>query len=812
MMSQELAKYKGTGKSTTGCLAGTIHPGESASQLSSNLLYEEGQEAGGDAAKRIAIAKAKQEADANKSRVSTNSRALMTHSRSSQVGSSTSRASSARSASGLMVEDITSDLSGPAHTVSKSSDAVAPVNKALEAIAGSSSKSSSRRSSSRSTAGKSSLGTSSSVSNVSSTKASAVPGSSVSHASGNGKRQLAIEGPSSQVSRASGSRSTRSSASAPKEDRSMISRARSARGANSSLSSASKSSASTSQISGASDGKGKSRSSISSSSRTSSRANDRSRALVPVGQTEVRASPLRNEVRVEDLNDDMYSISIHERGVLQELPSRAEMLEMILKENPHLDTDEATAIADNRIATSSAVGRSQIVDSIAPASMISRAERSAVSRASTSKGKEVFRPSRRSILSAASSSRSRGYKVDKPSSVVSAASAKSSSSVSKGLSHHEDEVVKIVSPSTLSKASNFESKNIEIIRPQSVVSSASAKPVSSHISKAPSYYDRGIVQGIVHAPSELLSAPPALTRSSTAPASLPGSLAIANFSPSPGSSLTIFKMPDGASETAISDLLALAQLRQQSEARRAQAMRDFQAQHDSAGSDLAQKRMIELEIAKQALADSQLESQMQEFSIQTSKLADLQRHAHEDRVAALERAQAAENRRKADSMIDAIRDRTATEKARNRDRRGDIARAAREREDERNSQLQKEFERIDRDRTNETLDTWERLVEASRPRDSAQPRRTNVELEHSHQYRNPQTGGNGTVKMRIHKGCKGKGDGVCPDCGLEYLEHPVRQQRDGSIITRTGRRIMPGEKGDHPEGSAVSKTSSSRRN
>lgn len=45
--------------------------------------------------------------------------------------------------------------------------------------------------------------------------------------------------------------------------------------------------------------------------------------------------------------------------------------------------------------------------------------------------------------------------------------------------------------------------------------------------------------------------------------------------------------------------------------------------------------MIELEIAKQSLADTQLESQMQEFTLQNTKLGDLMRHAHEDRVAAL---------------------------------------------------------------------------------------------------------------------------------------------------------------------------------
>lgn len=138
----------------------------------------------------------------------------------------------------------------------------------------------------------------------------------------------------------------------------------------------------------------------------------------------------------------------------------------------------------------------------------------------------------------------------------------------------------------------------------------------------------------------------------------------------------------------------------------------------------------------------------------------------------LERAQMSENDRKTSSLIDALRDRASTEKARYRDKRGDIAKAERRREDERNVEIQKEYERMDHDRTMETVDAFGRLVEASRPRDLPQPRRTGVPLAHSQRYRNPQTGGDGVVIMRIHKGCNSDGDGVCPKCGLEYTEQP----------------------------------------
>lgn len=471
-MSRELAKHKGRGKSSIGRLAGPVHPNDSASQVSSNTFYEEGAEAGGDVMKRIAAAKAKQIGD-KQSSVSTSSKALVNQSSSSRVGSSLSKVSS-RSGSGLKVEDITSVVSssrGNKSTMSSQSKAMVPLNKTLEAVA------------------------ESSLSRASSSKSSSRGSSRGSTALSGSPKQLTIEGSSSQVSGAGSSRSAARDNKTKALEKST--------GPGGSVSSGSTASSSRSNNSSA----------VSSTSTSSSRANGKSRALVPANQTPVRASPLRNDLIAEDLDDDMYSISIHERGPLQKLPNRAEMLKVIMKENSHLEIDEAQAIAENRITTSSAVGRSQIGGHIAPASVISGAGRSSVSKASGVKGKEVSRSSGAPAMSSASNSKSKAQCTVKPSSVVSGSSA--------------------------------------------------APAPRSNVSKASSSYGKEVMRGAVSSRSNVSAAPSSRSKVPT-----PVSSSTALVIPSSSSSLTTFKIPKSGDDIGAADLLALAQMREHRDLRR----------------------------------------------------------------------------------------------------------------------------------------------------------------------------------------------------------------------------------------------------
>ncbi|KAK5085951.1 hypothetical protein LTR05_005241 [Lithohypha guttulata] len=705
-MSQELALCKG-GKKPANRFAGTVHPNESASQMSSNVNHEEGAEAGGDAAARMA--KAIQAQAEKGSKVSSSSKATVPYKEvSAKPGSSKSKAHSA-----LQIEDVTSKVSS-----NRSSKSAATTNsKAL-------------------------VPTSQKVKNDAT---SSVSKSSSAHSSKDAPGLLAIEAAPSQVSKASSSRQS-SSSSRSKDNKSTVS------SASGSKSSTTKDKAS-SQVSSASSSKPKS----------SSRASSKSKALVPDTKAGYKASPLAHEIKAEDLDDDMYSISIHERGPLGAAPAnREELLAMILRQNPKLDVDEASVIVDNQIATGHAtspeIGRSKV----GARSEVSSKMHSTTSRASSYKGKEKevqpYKPSPLSTVSKASSTRSKQVvPVQSEPSIVSMASDRKSSASRV--------------PSTKGK---------EVVRQDS-----SSKILEAGLTD-------GLFQGQTGSTSVLSDSSKALVLPNTG---LLPALAVACAKV--GQSQT-------SNSSSTTDLLMLAQIRQQRELQRAQAVAAFEASQSTLGSNLAQTRMAELELAKQSLEDSRTLTRLQELGIHNEKLANLALQSHEDQVAALAREEAAQADERQRQLSSALREREEAGKARLRQQRGDISKAERRKEDERDQQTQMEYERMDHDQQMDKTDAFGRLMEAGRPRQAPQPRRSGLKMGYEYGYQNSRTGGEGTVEMRIGKGCNNSGTGVCPRCHREFREHPVKLHSDGGVMDRSGRRLLP-------TGSDVSKASSSRK-
>jgi len=779
-MSQELDLFKRKGKSKA---AETVHPGDSASQVSSNILHDPGEADDGLSAKdRMIRASAKSDTGRN-STVSSNSKAMVPYGKAWEKSSSVSKKSSKSDAkSKLQIEDVSSNLSKS--DVSSASKAMVPLrNKALEnAIAGSTvskassstskaSSSASRATSRASKTEETSDGNSSRGSSAS--KALARADSAVSRASSStpkgARGVLAIEDVSSEVSTA---RSTKSSSSStPKENH-----------AKSTVSSASKGKDNSSSVSKASSSKA---SKVSSASKSSSRSG-KSRALVPAPKAERKVSPLQNEIKLEDL-DDVYSLSIHEHGQLANMPSRDELLAQVLQSQPEMDFDEASVIVDNQIATASQIGRVTAGPEVG-------ASASEVGSSSERKSRVSKAPPK--LL------------LDPASTISSKSAAKSSVSKASGTSRIK-----------LPPASEFEAElKSNLSRASSAKGKAPASTISgeveSYVSKASSSARKALVptnQDLsevfdMSTPVVTTNPSPASVLSSSSRALILPDTAISPALATASSSLFRTEKYEG---TSTSDLLALANLRNQRELQRTQALASFQASRSSHDSDAHRNRLAELEMAKQSLEDSRTLTRLQELGLHDDRIASLARHAHEDNLSALARAQSTEADRRATAHTSALKETEAQERARNRERRGDIAKEDRRKQDERNVETQKEYERLDHEQKMEKIDSFGRWIDAATPRHVPQPRRSELELGYGYGYHNPVSGGDGTVRMSLGKGCTRSGDGACPHCGLDFADHPLKHHSDGSITGRGGKLLKPASGGSTGT-SSMSKAGSSR--
>ncbi|KAK5938308.1 hypothetical protein PMZ80_009278 [Knufia obscura] len=736
-MSRELDLYKRGGKSR---LAETVHPGDSASQVSSNLLHDPDEAEDGLSAKdRMLQVKAKSEAGKG-STVSSRSKAMVPHGKAGEKSSTVSKQSSKSDAKSMLkIEDVSSNVSKS--NVSSNSKAMVPLhNKALDKVAGSTvSKASSSASKASSSASKASrrapdvddASVASSSRSSSASKALVKPGSSVSKASSTASKA------SSSVSKASSSASKRPESVFAIEDvSSEVSKANSTR---SSSSLASKDNYAKSTVSSSSKTKGKDNASsvskasstkssrVSSASKSSGRSG-KSRALVPAGKGERKVSPLQNEIRLEDL-DDTYSLSIHERGPIANMPGRNALLAQIMQNQPHMEIDEASAIVDNQIATSSQIGRATAGSRVSALPSEVGSSSDSKSRASKAPSKLLLPPpSTVSTRSAAKSSMSK-------------ASSSASRTKLPPASDFEAEL-----QSSLSKASTAKGK-----APASTISG----DVESYVSNVSSSSKKALVPSI----PELAATPIPSIASVLSSPSTSSTIPDTGISPLLASTTSSLFRTEPPNTTTPTDLLALSQLRQNRELQRAQALASFNASRSTLTTTTNTSRLAELELAKQSLEDSRTLSRLQELGIHDDKLATLSRHAHEDQLSALARAETAEVDRRNSKFTSALAERESQEKARLRERRGDIAKEERRRQDERDVETQKEYERLDHDQKMEKIDAFGRWVDAATPRNVPQPRRSGLSLGYGYGYHNPVTGGDGTVSMRIGKGCTGTGGG-----------------------------------------------------
>lgn len=432
---------------------------------------------------------------------------------------------------------------------------------------------------------------------------------------------------------------------------------------------------------------------------------------MPASKAGYKASPLAHELKAEDLDDDMYSISIHERGPLGAAPpNREEMLAVILRQNPKLDVDEASVVVDNQIATGHVPGSETGRSKVGARSEVSSKVHSTTSRASSSEGKEKevqpYKPSPLSTVSKASSTRSKQV-----------VPVQAEPSIISMVSDHE---------SSASKASSTKGK--EVVRQDSL----------SKIREAG--LTGGLFQGQTGSASVLCNSSKTLALPNTG---LSPALAVAYAKA--GQSQT-------SNSSSTSDLLELAKIRQQRELQRAQVVAAFEASQSTLGSNLAQTRMAELELAKQSLEDSRTLTRLHELGIHNEKLANLALQSHEDQVAALAREEAAQADERQRQLSSALREREQAGKARLRQQRGDISKAERRREDERDQQTQMEYERMDHDQQMDKIDAFGRLMEAGRPRQAPQPKRSGLKMGYEYGYQNPRTGGEGTLARQAPAG------------------------------------------------------------
>lgn len=748
-MSQELDLFKRKGKSK---IAETVHPGDSASQVSSNVLHDPGEADDGLSTKdRMLRAKTRSDED-KASTASSKPKAMVPYGKAWEKSSSVSKKSSKSDAESVFqIEDMSSNVSKS--NVSSASKAVMSLrNKASENLATGSTVSKASSSASRATsrASKTEEASTADSSRVSSASKALVKADSaalkaLSSIPKEAGSVLAIEDVSSEVSAA---RSTKpSSSSGPKENY-----------ANSTVSSASKAKDNSSSVSKVSSTRS---SKTSSASRSSSRSR-KSRALVPTSKAVRKASLLQNEVNVEDL-DDIYSLSIHEHGAMASMPNRDELLARILQNQPEMDFDEASVIVHNQIATASQVGQptpgSGVTTSVSEVGS-SFERKSRVSKAPT----ELLLPPASSISS------------------KSAAKGSASKAPTTGrtkllpASEFESEL-----QSTLSKSSNAKGK---------APASTFASEVESSVSKASSSAQKALVR--THSepsmPAFTAELSPASVLSSSSKALVLHETAI---SPALATASSSLFRTEKSEDTTTSDLLALANLRNQRELQRAQAIASFEASRSTHGSDAHRHRLAELELARQSLEDSRTLTRLQEFGIHDDRLASLARHAHEDQLSALARAESAEADRRAAKLTSTLKEKEAAERARNRERRGDIAKEERRKQDARNLETQMDYERLDHEQKMEKIDSFGRWVDAATPRNTPQPRRSGLELGYGYGYHNPVSGGDGTVRMNIGKGCTRSGNGACPHCGIDYADHPLKQHSDGSVTGRGGKLLKP---------------------
>jgi len=767
-MSQELDLFKRRGKSK---IAETVHPGDSASQVSSNILHDPDEADDGLSAKdRMLRAKTRSDKD-EASTVSSKSKAMVPHGKAWEKSSSVSKKSSKPDAESVFqIEDMSSNVSKS--NVSSASKAVmslrnkAPENVTTGSTVSKASSSASRATSRASKTEEASTANSSRISSAS--KALVKVDSAALKASSTTPKGagsvLAIEDVSSEVSVAYSTKS--SSSCEPRENY-----------ANSTVSSTAKAKDNSSSVSKVSSTRS---SKVSSASRSTSRPR-KSRALVPTSRAVRKASPLQNEINVEDL-DDIYSLSMHEHGPMASMRNRDELLARILQNQPEMDFDKASVIVHNQIATASQVGQpipgSGITTTVSEVGS-SPERKSRVSKAPT----ELLLPPASSLSSklAAKSSASK-------------ASATSRTKLPPA-SDFESEL-----QSTLSKASTAKGKGS---------ASTFAGEVESYVSKASSSARKALVRTHSEPSMPALTAElsPASVLSSSSQALVLPETAI---SPALATASSPLFRTEKSEDTTTSDLLALADLRNQRERQRAEAIASFEASRSTHGSDAHRHRLTELELARQSLEDSRTLTRLQELGIHDDRLASLARHAHEDQLSALARAESAEADRRAAKFTSMLKEKVAAERARHRERRGDIAKEERRKQDERDLETQMDYERLDHEQKMEKIDSFGRWVDAATPRYLPQPRRSGLELGYGYGYHNPVSGGDGTVRMNIGKGCTRSGNGSCPYCGIDYADHPLKQHSDGSITGRGGKLLKPAS-GGNGSTSGMSKASSSKQ-
>lgn len=783
-MADRLLKIRGRSKYDSG---ESISPHDSASQVSSNILAEEGEEAGGDSARRLASQKLKQAKvrdDSSKSKlpesVSGSSRHLARLSDKEHRGTKSKvlKASNNRRSHVSRVSTSTSRQTKPESIVPVgsmlSTKSESPASKAdskiSEATASNFSKAPSVQSGSsiptflellpdidnaESEAPIPNDG-GSLVSTTKSDKNSATTISKLPKHAG----VLASELAASTILPASSRRSSASSSSGTgrlnsvisskisnsdlaTEKASEVSKATSVK-SKFSIMAANKDQSIISGVSTASTASSqstKTNGKISSGSRRS-RGSDKSKALVLANRKQ-KVSPLASEIRWEDL-DDTYSISIRERGLANTIGKpRGEMLAAILQANPDMGFDNVSAIVDRRLAGSDMLRKQDLSERPAPRSVVSRT-------AGVPGGRDYT-----------------GF-------------GKSRSVVGSGLSSNVSKV-----PS--SRKTNFDEGRV---RSSTLETSRLAEDMEAKTSKLPPLSTQP-------AASSSLRSRPLVPTSVTSSASLPTTLETPPLQIARAHSVLPLSLgkPSYGQGTSASDLLAIANIRALREAQRAQAVAQFEASRISRNGDTSRYRIAELELAKQSLEDSRTLTRLQNQAIHDDKLALLAQHAHKDQLDALARAESAESDRRHTAQENALQEAIAQERMRNRQRRGDMARDERRKQEDAAHRQQMAYERLDHDQKMEKIEAFERLSEAGAPRLLPQPRRSSLHLETGWAYRNPGTGGDGTVTMRVGKGCSGSGSGstgICGKCGLGISEHPVRLKSDGSVIGSSGKVLSSG--------------------